>query len=74
MNRKELIDFLKLNIIYLGINKGKGLLNVNEIILQVLLLYKDDNNGLNLANDSELINLLCQTLVTGHDTKLSSLN
>lgn len=74
LNRKELIDFLKLNIIYLGINKGKGLLNVNEIILQVLLLYKDDNNGLNLANDSELINLLCQTLVTGHDTKLSSLN
>lgn len=73
LTRKELIEFLKLNIIDLGINKGKGLLTVNEVISQVLPLY-DDANVLDVATDPELVNLLFQTLVNDQNMKLNSLH
>lgn len=73
LTRQELIDFLKLNIVNLGINKGKGLLTVNEVISQVLPLYNDDN-AVNIATDSELVNLLFQTLVNDQNIKLNSLH
>ena len=71
LTRNESLEFLKLTIIDIGMNNGKGLLTCNNIISQVLPLY--DDNTLQISTDPELVNLFLQTLVNNNKNKLNSL-
>lgn len=70
LTRNEFIDFLKLNIINIGMNNGRGLLTCNDVISQVLLLY--DDATLQISTDPELVDLLLQTLMNNTENKLNS--
>lgn len=74
LNRQELVDFLKLAIINLEENNGSGILPNNALIAQILSLYNGDSSDIGLiVKDSELINLLFQTLTTKTGKQLPSL-